>query len=335
MEETPELAGRWIPFSAIESGMLVGMWSVPLAGFEWRDDLREVAPGGKVSPTDPPGPEWWLVPRGSASRRYPVLNKPRLTRDFHALSLDPTRSAILRFAGAYGSLGGGKWLAPRGQTGPSIVFTVGGGAQDFGESLSDWRNESWAFRHFYDLWQVLRTLDQAETRSDRDVTAARSALEQRVTWSDDDAIQVRSEFESGEGSIKSWAWVTHRDLPDHESIIAGLPRKDLRAVGRYHLMNEVNKKLQGSVDPKLLPFRGGTLRFVSENLLSALYLRFALEISEGIGRLKECAGCATPFVPGRRDQRFCGKNCRERDGYRRRAGRRGSERDLRDEVPSG
>lgn len=101
----------------------------------------------------------------------------------------------------------------------------------------------------------------------------------------------------------------------------------LVAVANYWVIKRVNDDLRGRVNPTILPFGGREVRFVPENLRAAIYLRFALEISEGIGKVRECRGCSQPFTPTRRDQVFCGKNCRERASYRRRTGGPSSERD--------
>lgn len=318
MEKAPELRDRRIPYRDIESGMTAGLWHTFLAGFQWRDDLREVIRNNQVQVVDPPSREWWLVPKGSEARRYAVLNRPGLTRDFHRLSMDPTRPAILRFAARYGPLTGGVWLTERGQDGPERIFTLGGDAAEFGEALSMWINETVKFRHLYDLSQLVDRVKKPDLYTGDEVATARRKLATVVEWTDDDAIRIGMEFRTSGGSFKSSSWVTHSALPEHARIVANLPTGDLAAVARYYLMTELNKKLKGSVDPHLLPFQSGALRFVPNSLLTAIYLRLAFEISEGVGRLRECAGCTQPFVPGRKDQRYCGKNCRERAAYRRR-----------------
>lgn len=115
---------------------------------------------------------------------------------------------------------------------------------------------------------------------------------------------------------------------DHDIVSGNLPKGDVAAVARYWVIQETNQHIRGKVNPTILPLRDAKVRFVPENLRAAIYLRFALEISEGLGRVQECVGCSQPFTPKRRDQLFCDKNCRERASYRRRTGGALSERDL-------
>jgi hypothetical protein len=309
--------------------MMSGLWHVPVAGFEWRDDVRPAAKRGRLVAEDP-DPEWWLVPLGAEVRRYPVLNQPKLTRDFHRVSIDASRPSILEFARRYGSLSSGTWLIRRGQLagpGPTAV-TMGGDPRSFGESWGHWQKEAIRFRHLYELWQQLVVLQERHHRSGYAIDQARRELERRIVWAAPDAIQFRSEVSVGDQRLPSWSWITAPQLSDHEAIISNIPAGDSVAAARFFILREINKRLAGHVDPHLLPFRAGVLRFVPDSLLSAIYLRFAFEVSEGIGRLRECEGCAQPFVPGRSDQRFCTKNCRERASYRRRTGGAKSERGL-------
>jgi hypothetical protein len=315
--------------------MLAGMWWRPTAGFEWRDDLRAAVERGVFVTDDPEPGESWLVPKSREAFRYPVLANVRLTAAFRRVALDPTRAQIVRFAAQYGALTSGQWLVPRGNGAPAgpRTFTMGGSPSDFGESLSFWQQEATRFGLLYETWTTLRTLTEVDAHSRSEVARAQDRLARSVRWDADDSIGIRSEITTAEGGTsRSWTWVTHPKLPGHDELLAALPPHDLAAAARYHLIVKVNEQLKGRVDPYLLPFRASTLRFVPDSLLAAIYLRFAFEISEGIGRLRECAGCAQSFVPGRRDQRYCSKNCRERASYRRRTGGAATEREAAAEL---
>ncbi len=69
------------------------------------------------------------------------------------------------------------------------------------------------------------------------------------------------------------------------------------------------------MNPTVLPFRGSVVRFVTENVSAAIYLRLALEISEGIGNVRECRA-----VPSHSGQpvaiRSSVAKCRERSSHR-------------------
>lgn len=319
-----------IKFSDMESGMLAGLWRVPVSGYEWRDDLRPVTRRGTLITEDPNETDWWLVPRGDEVRRFPVLNQPKLTRDFHRASLDASRPAILDFANSYGSLGSGQWLVRRGEfTGPGPKrITMSGDPRDFGEPWGLWQKEAITFRHLYETWQHIVVLQDRDSRSGYAVDQARRELNRRIAWTDKGAIRFQSEVRIGDQRLPSWSWITAPELRDHEDITANIQWGDSVAAARFHIIRQINKRLSGHVDPYLLPFRNDALRFVPDSLLAAIYLRFAFEVSEGIGKLRECEGCAVPFVPGRSDQQYCTKNCRERASYRRRVGGPRSERGL-------
>ena len=99
------------------------------------------------------------------------------------------------------------------------------------------------------------------------------------------------------------------------------------AEGRVARATGLNRRLRCHLNPHVVPFMSSKLRLSPDSLLSAIYVRFVFEVAEGVGRTRSCEGCAQPFEPNRRDQRFCGMNCRERAGYRRRTGDQSSERD--------
>lgn len=82
--------------------------------------------------------------------------------------------------------------------------------------------------------------------------------------------------------------------------------------------DEVNTRLYGHVHIGVLPFRDSIIRHQFQDLLTAIYLLFAFELAGTQGTEKECQRCGKLFLQGRRDQRFCGKNCRELAGYHRR-----------------
>jgi hypothetical protein len=331
MGKTPEQASRRISFAETESGMMAGLWHRPTAGFEWRDDLRPLSSGGEVQIADPGERTWWLVPKSKEARRYPVLHRMGLLSDFHRLTLGPSRAAIVAFANKHGSLGHGELLVGRrGDQASTIVFTVGGDPSSFGESLAEWQNEALAFRNLWETWQAVRTLSNRDVEPQARVNAADRAIRDQIEWPPGGAIVYRRPVDPPGALLRGFKVIAHpADAQAYADITGNLPAGDLVAAARFHVQKELNERLRGHINPYLLPFMASKLRFFPDTLLSAIYLRFAFEVSEGIGRTRECAGCVQPFAPGRRDQLYCGKNCRERAGYRRRLRRASSERDLR------
>jgi hypothetical protein len=329
MEKTPESSVSSIPFTDIESGMMAGLWTVPIDGFEWRNDLRAAIADGKIQTKDPSMPSWWLVPKGDVARRYPVLGKPNLARDFYRVGLDPTRPAVLAFAERYGHLGTSTLLMPRNEpTIDPIIIKLGGGSTDWGEAYSLWQTESLAFRNLWETWQLGLVVGGKTASTDRRIDEARRELSARFGWNPDGSIWYHVEVEGAGAKVGRSGWITDPLRHDHDIISSALPEGNLAAVSRYWTIQGVNEAIKGSVNPTILPLHHSELRFVPENLRAAIYLRFALEISDGIGQVRECAGCSRPFTPARRDQIYCGKNCRERASYRKRTGGPGSERDL-------
>jgi hypothetical protein len=329
MENDPDRAGR-LSLAETESGMMAGLWQKPTAGFEWRDDLRPLVERGTLQALDPPYRSWWLVPKTNEARRYAVLRRTGLLGDFHRLSMDPSRPAILRFASKYGSLGPGELLVRRreGEAGP-VRFTFGDDESAFGESFSTWRNETLAFRNLWETWQAVRTVFDRDVEPQSRVDAANRAIGEQIEWPVGGPIVYRNPVEVPGTPLRGFKVIAHpADAEAYANITGNLPVGDLAAVARFHVHKELNERLHGHINPYLLPFVSGKLRFFPDTLLAAIYLRFAFEVSEGIGRTRECEGCAHPFVPIRRDQRYCGKNCRERAGYRRRLGAAASERDM-------
>lgn len=329
MENTPDTTSREIPFREAESGMMVGLWHTPLAGFEWRDDLRPAFLDGKIQLKDPPERSWWLVERGDIGKRYPVLARPNLARDFARLGVDPTRPAIIAFAKRYGRLGDSTLLVQRGRKVPHrVVLAVGGGSSEWGESFDLWQHEALMFRLLWETWDLAVLASGRRLTTSRQIDRAQRSLALRFGWNDDGSIWYRFEV-AGAGTTKLGAGlITHPDRRDHDAIATNIPKGNLAAAARYWVIQQVNEHMRGRINPTILPLRNAEVRFAPENLRAALYLRLALEISEKLGQMRECAGCSQPFAPNRRDQMYCGKNCRERASYRRRTDGSASERDL-------
>jgi hypothetical protein len=90
-------------------------------------------------------------------------------------------------------------------------------------------------------------------------------------------------------------------------------------VARYFVLRAVNRHLE-EVHLVALPFLGGRLRLVPSTLLAAIYLRLAQELGPGSSTgLPEryCDHCMSPFLPTRRDNRYCSGACKEAARYRR------------------
>lgn len=319
MEETVELAQEHsrllLSATEVERGVLAGLWLVPIAGFRWRNDLRPL-PTNLMSaedwdrPPDDPGP--WLVPDDSrGGRRYAVLKPSPLSDEFERLGGEPSPNAVVQFANRFGALGEERWLHEVSVKGSSEGGTVYNTSNmTLGESLATWGREAKTFRDLRRTWTALSTLDEPDSHGPTRLREARDLLRARIRWGANGFVHYLPE-------AGGWKVITDPLAFDHAEVLARFRRDDPMGPAQYHVVRQVNERLRGKVRPVVDPGRG-TLRFWPENLLAAIYLRLAAELVGARGPERECEHCHEVFLLKRRDQRFCGKNCREAGGYHRR-----------------
>ena len=104
---------------------------------------------------------------------------------------------------------------------------------------------------------------------------------------------------------------------DIEGVLQRWRYGDVLEPMRYYVHKKVNDRLSGHVSPAVLPFLGGKIRLFPDSLLSALYLRFAFDLSSGGGYSREatCQFCKQVFAQTRRDMKYCSKSCRDKATY--------------------
>jgi hypothetical protein len=238
-----------------------------------------------------------------------MLRRPRLLDDFLRLAEDPSPNRIVRFANRYGWLGRSRNLAP-----PAGGTVVGG------ESLWTWHSAILQVSGLRRLWEWVE-------RDDVD------RLVPFVLWTAEPlAVSIHVAFTLS-GPVPS----IHRPLSGfprpftfQEAVIAREERDDsgllarwqfgdpIEAV-RYWIHRVVNDNLKGHVNMAVLPLMGSTIRYFPDGLLAAIWVQFAHLLAGG-KRERECANPRCPhrrFIPGRRDQRYCSKNCQELARYHR------------------
>ena len=298
--------------------MMAGRWWVPEDGFVWDDHLREAM----TSTPQEVGP-WLRMKRSDEQaivRRYPVLNRPQLLAHFWHVAEDPSMDRIRRFANRWGWLGRDTAVAPE-----------NGGTVQNAEALSIWWDELLKFRSLYEMWKAVRVIDQSDVNGITRVKDAWFLLKDRIVWHQDKttvAYRAKIQF-SGAAFTTPEGWMpnfsTHEvfamaGTTEGDSLLARWETNDVLEPARYYVHKKVNGKLKGKVNLAVLPFLKGRMRFFPENLLAAIYVYFARELAGARSLERECEFCHQPFAPGRRDQRFCHKNCRELAGYHRRKG---------------
>ena len=323
MEKSTEVAlsPRRIAFVETAAGMLAGMWQYPVDGFEWRSDFR---PLGDVFPrADPPAhpdPGPWLVPAGPAARRYAPLRRAGLLEGMDRVAASPTPERIRAFANRWGHLGLEETLVP--EVPPQGPRMTSMDALHWGESLSTWRMQLMKFGDLRRLWRAVSVLAHPESWGPTVVREARAHLRDRIDWAPDGACRYNSRYEVADAWREWHEWIYNPRDGEAEIVAEHLAGQNNLEAARYYVHRQVNAEMRGTVNPAVLPYLGGAIRFFPASLMAAAWLRFAMELAGSSGRERECEYCRTPFLQNRRDQRFCGKTCQEASAYHRRTGRR-------------
>lgn len=269
------------------------------AGYEWVPaDQWNVVDGQRFSnlvqprwlvrqPWNPLGdqtPRLLLRPKGDSGYRtvYPTVEDSGLFRNFAAL--EPTPESIVQFAGRLGTL----WEAM------------------VGEPFHEWEFEIRTMRFLVEVWDAAETGRTAAIAKHFKINRAG-----RVAYPFADTILDYRPFRSLERA-------TALEAGDYTEAASGKPV----AVARSYVVDAVNRRLNAigarlELDRFEMPYR---LVMQPNNLLGALWLQFALSISER-KRYQSCEACGrymelSPEV-NRADRRYCGNACRNRALRRR------------------
>ncbi len=231
-------------------------------------------------------PRLLLRPKGDSGGGYrtvaPTVEDSGLFRNFAVL--EPTPESIVEFAGRYGTL----W--------ETMV----------GEPFHEWEFEIRTMRFLIDVW------DAAETkRSGHIAKHFHTEKGGRVLLPFADTIMDYRPFRS-----------LDRPAPLEVSDCAEAASGKPLAVARSYVVDAVNRRLNAigarlELDRFEMPYR---LVMQPNNLLGALWLQFALSISER-KKYQSCEACGrymelSPEV-NRADRRYCGNACRNRALRRR------------------
>ncbi len=323
---------------ALVPRMLVGEWYVPTHGFQWRSDIRLIQPPAprpeelryarpytwRERESDP-----WLYRVSDETERYPILRRRGLLSSFEKLAWSPTRGRIKGFANNYG------WLGR-----PAIVQVGRGRSPDVSvaEPLSLWLWELGNLRDLVKLRDAVVVLQVREGHDRNERHAAQQLLAGRISWSssqrsvsyesalqeeppqDTDALSVQLYQALRRRRRKQGTLVASLDGGEREQLAFNQlkPGNDLSAA-ELVLREAVNERLTGNVNVAVTP--QGEVRFWPQDLLTAVYLLFAVHLSGARPVEKACKNprCPSdrPFYVTRRDKQYCSKNCREQARYHR------------------
>lgn len=272
-------------------GVFAHLSAVPRAGYQW-------AQGHPV-----PNPDDWhgdyLIGPSPISVAYdakPVSAFRRRGRESLLLhrafaNLSPDRSAILAFANTYGALGVSKlvkvesgldWQGPI----PPLHSVENGEPLFHGESFDLWRNEIANMGRLLEIWDAVKH---------RDVVS----LNKRVTWSQH-GVRVEDRCIADDRLATA-------------PLLAEWKRGELIEPAREHVKQQITERLRGNVHPRFVtdPKTGDLgLWLFPASLLTALYVLFALEVTEGAVE-NTCVYCGRPFVQQRKGQKYCSPSHRQ------------------------
>jgi hypothetical protein len=236
--------------------------------------------------------ERFLVPAAASPEGYrgtvysPLLEETGLFRTFAETELD--ERAILKFANAYGLLGGNFNTAAI-EKGKSVV-------EMRAESLGMWKHAIAQMQSMLLIWNSARDADT-------------SVLSQFFHWND------RGVYYSIGDRVFEWI-----ASPDDVEVFSRFTQGDLILPAMYLLQRRINLQLiEHQVTPKLLWHRGEgqlVMRVSANSLIGAMWLQFAKAV-EGNRKYRQCQRqqCRKWFEVGqnttaRSDKKFCSPTCK-------------------------
>lgn len=325
MKPTEEIRRR-----ALSEGVFSYLAWVPADGYEWRSDLKPWPPPRaprtskdkagltrSIEWEPAPDPPPYLVgpaPVGVGAYSHPrgVLREGRhrddgihegLHRRFAALA---RQDEIKAFADRFGDLGQGATQVSEGI----------GGSMWAGESLDLWKREAGAMASLLETWEHVASGDH------------RAELRRRVQWHNGPPLTVMW-WPEGVGEGRPCERLAEAEYEDPRfgrsrgEAPAALRRwtfGDALEPARHYVHREVNGRLAGHVNARVLPYADAAYRitFTPDSLLAALYVLFALELAKD-EPMRICAyeACGAAFSPRRRNQHYCSDACRRNASYHR------------------
>jgi hypothetical protein len=305
--------------------MFILEWDVAEKGYEWKDRFSDPAEAFLAPVAEretsvrtvsvPAGRVGFVVEEFSVKRTRPLQEHSGL---FHTLAFtEPTRAGIKAFADTYGFL----WYGSEG---------ILRWHHDYVPSYERWVGCILSLRLAVRLWTLVRNLDKAGLAS---YVHWRGPSE---VWIDTCPCYSSCEADNSLWSVSEDFLEAHihpgseEKLPllhvekklepgEYDSFLPG----DLIRPAQAYMREIVEQHLVYSLSPRMIgpPSEESlALRFEPNNLLTALWLQFALAIT-GNKTYHQCLACQTWFelspAMNRADRLFCSNACRTR-AYRQR-----------------
>jgi hypothetical protein len=221
----------------------------------------------------------------------------------------PTRDAILRFAGRFGTLGrpalSGPATTMKDRQGRTVRLT--------GEPLEFWQLQISALAQASGLWHLLQVGDAA-------------GLAAHVRWQKDaaerDEVYYVSHPGLEDGAVTPSGHVAAEELiaapTFHPERLARFRPGDVALPALHYVQDKINARLAGPVSSQLVwdaERNRSTLRLVPDSLLGCLWVQFAQAVANDKG-FRRCGQCGLWFElgpqAGRRSRLFCSGACRTR-----------------------
>lgn len=320
-----------IAFREITSGPYAFLWGVAQKGYELanRDTYNLLDSGQSGQYPDP-----WLVPLGEQQEglfvtQYAPLSKTTLHREFTELYDD---DSILRFANKYGMLGCSSVMlvpAARGEviTDREIVI---------GESLQHWEDERNEMGGLLAIWDLVLSGDRAAGKLGQFIIWTRHTVQ----------IDMVADYDETQSQWRILKPPTHNIYPDprpkgpyysrprirftelitsnnsNSQVFSRWTRGDVIEPAKYYVIREVNKRLEGHLNLKLLlpPKKEDApskFYLFPDSLRAALWLMVLMELMGKI-RVRQCDICGKwKEVNLTRDTFHCSNACKQA-AYRKR-----------------
>jgi len=193
----------------------------------------------------------------------------------------------------------------------------GGGVVVPGESLERWRHESRTMGVLLAIWDMIEKRDGGK-------------LGQIIIWRPNDRYEVRVQA-SYDDAKRKWQISQYKGGDPQFGCSADVVALTLRGIyhsellerwqksrgsviepAKYYVCREVNKRLEGHVAPKILPFVNDKIYLFPNSLLSALWVMFLMEITGNI-RTRQCDICGEWKEEAlTRSSFYCSGACRQK-----------------------